>query len=105
MGIHKQNNSKKKKSIFLTSLQQFNDGFLNWFSEVCLSVYTGRYDNYTKPFEIDGTPLKYVVYGKVKDKVPQISDLDIQDTGFYAFKNLDDHIHIILGTYTIISTM
>lgn len=46
MGIHKQNNSKKKKSIFLTSLQQFNDGFLNWFSEVCLSVYTGRYDNY-----------------------------------------------------------
>lgn len=65
MGIHKQNNSKKKKSIFLTSLQQFNDGFLNWFSEVCLSVYTGRYDNYTKPFEIDGTPLKYVVYGKV----------------------------------------
>lgn len=53
MGIHKQNNSKKKKSIFLTSLQQFNDGFLNWFSEVCLSVYTGRYDNYTKPFEMD----------------------------------------------------
>lgn len=65
MGIHKQNNSKKKKSIFLTSLQQFNDGFLNWFSEVCLSVYTGRYDNYTKPFEIDGTPLNYVDYGKV----------------------------------------
>lgn len=65
MGIHKQNNSKKKKSIFLTSLQQFNDGFLNWFSEVCLSVYTGRYDNYTKPFEIYGSPLKYVVYGKV----------------------------------------
>lgn len=65
MGIHKQNNSKKKKSIFLTSLQQFNDGFLNWFSEVCLSVYTGRYDNYIKPFEIDGSPLKYVVYEKV----------------------------------------
>lgn len=65
MGIHKQNNSKKKKSIFLTSLQQFNDDFLNWFSEVCLSVYTGRYDNYTKPFEIDGSLLKYVVYGKV----------------------------------------
>lgn len=105
MGIHKQNNSKKKKSIFLTSLQQFNDGFLNWFSEVCLSVFTGRYDNYTKPFEIDGSPLKYVVYGKVKDKVPHISDLDIQDTGFYAFKNLDDHIHIILGTLNIISTM
>lgn len=49
----------------MTSLQQFNDGFLNWFSEVCLSVYTGRYDNYTKPFEIDGSPSKYVVYGKV----------------------------------------
>lgn len=86
----------------MTSLQQFNDGFLNWFSEVCLSVYTGRYDNYSKPFEIYGSPLKYVVYGKV---IGQGTDLDIQDTGFYAFKNLDDHIHIILGTLTIISTM
>lgn len=36
MGIHKQNNSKKKKSIFLTSLQQFNDGFLNWFSDMTI---------------------------------------------------------------------
>lgn len=102
MGIHKQNNSKKKKkSIFLTSLQQFNDGFLNWFSEVCLSVYTactGRYDNYTKPFEIDGSPLKHVVYEKVIGQ-------GTTDFLIWIFKIQADHIHIILGTLTIISTM
>lgn len=60
MGIHKQNNSKKKDQYFWLAFS--NSMTVFWTG---LARFVCRYDNYTKPFEIDGSPLKYVVYGKV----------------------------------------